>query len=48
MRTWLLADQSLLLHQASNLEATDLGAFVLEHGNDTGVLPHFHGRFEKG
>lgn len=35
MRAWLLADQSLFPHQASDLEAPNLGAFVLEHGNDT-------------
>jgi hypothetical protein len=35
MRTWLLTDQTLLLHQASDLEATYFDALILEHGNDT-------------
>lgn len=35
VRTGLLADQSLFLHQASELEASHLDALVAKHGNDT-------------
>lgn len=35
MRTRLFADQSLFLHQASDFEASDMDAFIPEHGNDT-------------
>src|SRR5690606_7902182 len=35
MGTRLLTDQTLLLHQASDLEAAHFDALIPEHGNDT-------------